>query len=128
MTRVAAYALVREDGRLLMCRLTNGRWTLPGGGLEFGERPEEGAVREVREETGFDVRLTGLVAVDSEAFDSPGGRMHGIRIVYRAEIVGGELRAEVGGTTDQARFFAPEEARALPLVTLAEFGLRLAFP
>lgn len=58
-----AGAVVREDGRVLAIRRSdNGRWELPGGVLEIDEAPEEGARREVLEETGVEVevqRLTG---------------------------------------------------------------------
>jgi hypothetical protein len=52
---------------------------------------------------------------------------HAIRLVYRVDVTGGELRDEVEGSTDRARWLTRDEARALPLVDLAETGLRLAF-
>jgi hypothetical protein len=52
---------------------------------------------------------------------------HGIQIVYRARIVGGALRQEVDGSTDLAAWFSRQDAAALPLVELAQHGLRLAF-
>jgi len=54
--------IVREDGKLLVVRRSKTApsrplyWDLPGGGLELGEDPEEGAVREVMEETGIEVK------------------------------------------------------------------------
>ena len=58
VTRLAAYAVIVQDGHILLCRVAPGNlgaglWTLPGGGLEFGESPEVGVVREVEEETGL---------------------------------------------------------------------------
>ena len=59
VTRVAAYVVaLDEHGRLLLTRLNErtsrpGAWTLPGGGVEFGEHPEVTALRELEEETGY---------------------------------------------------------------------------
>jgi ADP-ribose pyrophosphatase YjhB (NUDIX family) len=69
--RVAAYNVCLDgEGRLLLCRLSAiteapGAWTLPGGGIDFGEHPEAGAIRELREETGLIGRIDKLLAVDS---------------------------------------------------------------
>src|SRR3990170_1054074 len=69
-TRVAAYAVIVDGDRILLS-WWNGEghgqptWSLPGGGVDLPETPAQGAVREVREETGFDVELTGLLALDS---------------------------------------------------------------
>ena len=60
----------RPTSRLLLCRLSDiterpGWWTLPGGGIDFGEHPEAGALRELHEETGLIGRIVELLAVDS---------------------------------------------------------------
>lgn len=130
--RLAAYALMVQERRILLCRLGErsndpGLWTLPGGGLEFGEHPEEATIREVREETGLDVHLKGLLEVQSEVHPSELGTMQSIRFVYRAEIVGGTLVDELEGTTDVAAWHTMEEALELPMVRLASRGVELAF-
>ena len=68
-TRLAAYAVVRDDRHNVLLALWNEGstplWTLPGGGVELHETVEEAAVREVREETGYDVELGRVLGVDS---------------------------------------------------------------
>lgn len=136
VTRVSAYAVcVDGEGRLLLCRIApgttaadDGRWTLPGGGLDFGEDPRDGALRELKEETGYTGELDELLAVDSWARRLPardGSEVdhHAIRILYRCRIVEGELRAETGGSTDAARWFTPDELRTAPVVELVRVAL-----
>jgi len=121
-----------DNGRILLCRLSphispRGEWTLPGGGIEFGEHPEEAAIREVLEETGFEVQITGLAQVDSIVFNVTEGKMHAIRFIYRARIVKGSLTHESDGSTDMCEWFSLADARRLPLVTLARLGIEIAF-
>jgi 8-oxo-dGTP diphosphatase len=136
--RVAAYNVCVDDqSRLLMCRLSNiterpGSWTLPGGGIDFGEHPEAGALRELQEETGLVGRIRDLVAVDSlrravRAGDDIEADYHSVRIVYRTDIVGGALRDETDESTDRAAWCTREELETMPLVELGRIGMRLAF-
>lgn len=135
-TRLAAYAVIRDDaGRVLLALWnegTEGRWTMPGGGVELDETVEEAAVREVREETGYDVRLDGLLGVDSHVFTAD-QRMNdatralkAVRVVFAASVVGGELTAEVDGTTDEARWFTLDEVARLRRVSLVDVALAYA--
>lgn len=132
-TRVAAYGLIVRDDRMLLCRLSPvvkgyaGQWTLPGGGLDFGEAPTDALVREVREETGYEVTHSGLVDVDSICGQTSRGWMHSIRLLYRANVIGGDLRPEVHGSTDLVQWWPRDQLATAPLVDLARLGTRLAF-
>ena len=138
VTRVAAYALCLDRDRLLLCRLAPGelavgQWTLPGGGLDFGESPADAVLRELGEETGLSGEIIGLADVLSwsRSLTDPGlgfdGAFHAIQIVYRVQVTGGELRDEPDGSTDAALWFSRDELDAMPLVDLAREGARLAF-
>lgn len=131
-TRVAAYGLILDQGQILLCRLSSqekdvGKWTLPGGGLNFGESPEAGVLREIWEETGLEARLIGHAGIDSKLCEFHDGLMHAIRILYWAEPVQGELSVELNGSTDACQWFTEAEALRLPLVDLAELGVQMAF-
>jgi ADP-ribose pyrophosphatase YjhB (NUDIX family) len=136
--RVAAYNVCLDaHGRLLLCRLSaitgaEGAWTLPGGGVEFGEHPEAAALRELAEETGLVGRIDELLAVDSihrpaRVDDEDAHDYHSVRIVYRTTIVGGSLAHERAGSTDRAAWCTRAEVDALPLVSTSELGVRLAY-
>lgn len=139
VTRVSAYALCTDGDAILLTRIaqgatarSDGMWTLPGGGLEFGEDPREAALRELLEETGLIGEIVELAGVDSWAdrFDDPRDGVtldyHGIRVMYHVRLVGGELRNEVGGSSDECRWVHRDELDDLPLVELAVVGARLA--
>jgi len=68
-----------------------GLWNLPGGRLEFGETLQAGAAREVREETGLDVSLSGLIGVYSWIrVEGEQIASHGLRVVFSSRFEGGE--------------------------------------
>ncbi len=57
-TRLGSYAVAIGNGGILLCRIASGypeegQWTLPGGGIDWGEHPDDALVREVYEETGL---------------------------------------------------------------------------
>lgn len=139
VTRIAAYALCVEDERILLCRIAEGywsgvgQWTLPGGGLDFGEAPREGALRELAEETGLGGEIVDIADVLSwtgrwrHPRDQVDEAYHGILVVYRVRITGGSLRPEVDGSTDMAAWFSREELAGIEVVPTVQEVLGLAF-
>ena len=132
--RVAAYGVCIQNGQILLARWISADraewgWTMPGGGLEHGEDPLDAMVREVRRRTGYEVVAERLLGIDSRrrSLPRPEGRIdfHAVRIVYAARIVSGELRNEVGGTTDQAAWFDLDAVPSLPRVDLIDAALEL---
>ena len=130
--RVAAYSVVVRDGAVLLARYTGSappRWSLPGGGLDHGEDPRDAAVREVEEETGYRVELRQLLTVESfrVLLQRPGGPVdhQTVCVVYSAEVVGGELRPEVGGTSDTAAWIPFPELGRIGRTELVDLGLIL---
>src|ERR1700733_1576412 len=102
---------VFRDSRLLLVRETadGDRWTLPGGWADVNESPFESVVKEVREESGFDVRVAKLTAVWDRARHPhvPSYTFHIWKLFFVCEIIGGEARG--GLETSAVEFFAEDE-------------------
>jgi len=89
-----------KEGRVLLVRhvpqrggFWQGKWICPGGKLEYGETIERGILREVREETNLEIRLTTpLIAFDRVVKQGEETKLHIIYIDYLAELIGGELK------------------------------------
>jgi 8-oxo-dGTP diphosphatase len=109
-----------SGGRLLLIKRGHppqaGRWSLPGGRVEPGETDQQAVIREIREETGLQIRCDQLVG--SVQRDSPPDAVLEIRD-YAATVTGGSLVA--GDDAAEARWVSPAELGSLPLTTgLAE--------
>jgi ADP-ribose pyrophosphatase YjhB (NUDIX family) len=116
----AASAVVVDDsGRILLQRRRdNGMWALPGGAMHIGESLPDCAVRETREETGFDVEIIGIVGTYTNprhvfAYDDGEVRQE-FSICFLARPVSGRLAVSEEST--DVRWFDPTEVDGLPMV------------
>lgn len=106
-----------------------GRWSIPGGRLEYDEALEAAALRELREESGVEATILGLIGV-FEALPSvalreeAGGNGHLVMVDYAAEWRSGEPVA--GDDASAAEFFAIDEAMALVAWDETRRALRMA--
>jgi ADP-ribose pyrophosphatase YjhB (NUDIX family) len=112
--RVGVGAVVLDDDRVLLVQRgrapSQGKWSLPGGLLDLGERLEDAVVREVEEESGLRVKVLGLcgvldriVSADEPESNGRGPiRYHWVIIDYVAAVVGGTLQA--GSDAAEARW------------------------
>ncbi len=121
-----AAVIFRDGGVLLQRRDDNGKWGLPGGGVEPGESVRAAIVREVREETGLDVEPVRLIGVYSDPahhqiVSYPDGNViHYVSSVFECAISGGALAC--GDESLELGFFPPE---ALPADTLPISQIRI---
>jgi len=133
-TRLAAYAVLPDaEGRVLLALWNEEAtplWTVPGGGVDLEETVAEAAVREVREETGYEIELVRMLGVDSfvlpaEAADGRGRPFKSVRVVFEGRVVAGQLTNEIDGTTDEACWFPVGEVAGLARVPLVDAALEL---
>jgi 8-oxo-dGTP diphosphatase len=114
--KVAVAALIELDRKILLVRRANdpqrGLWSLPAGFVDAGEDPSVAVERECLEETGLKVRVKGLLDV---IFGQEHPRGAHILIVYRAEVMAGEIHAS--DDVDKAAYFSREEIPKLAFST-----------
>ncbi len=80
---------------LLTRRTDNGRWCIPGGGMEAGESAEEACAREIREETGLEIRVVKLIGIYTMPHRiiayADGNRWQIVGLCFIGEVMGGKL-------------------------------------
>jgi ADP-ribose pyrophosphatase YjhB (NUDIX family) len=114
-------AIFDDAGRVLVVQRADcGEWCLPGGVAEVGESPSTGAEREVREETGLQVRARRVIAVyDNMTWRLPSIAVQAYYLVFECERLGGELTPSIE-TTD-FRWLSPDELESVPLYRTHRF-------
>ena len=135
---VGVGGVVIHEGRTLLIRRGSeplrGEWSIPGGTLELGETLAEGVARELREETGVEVRVLGQIEVFERIFTEKGAgktrkekgpRYHFVIVDYLCERVSGEPRA--GSDVTDVAYAREEELEKFHLTETALRVIRKAF-
>ncbi|WEH16614.1 NUDIX domain-containing protein [Streptomyces sp. VNUA24] len=125
---VAASAVVTDDeGRILLQRrLDNDLWALPGGAMEMADSLPGTAIREVKEETGLDVEITGLVGTYTDPRHviayTDGEVRRQFNVCFTARAVGGQLA--ISDESTELRFIPAEALDELPMHHTQRLRLR----
>ncbi len=92
--KIDVRAAVIKDGKILLVQeSTDNCWAMPGGWADVGDIPSEVAIRETKEESGFDVKPKKVIGVYDA--NRVGGRLeffHAFKIIFLCELIGGEAR------------------------------------
>lgn len=125
--KVDIRAAVFKDDKILMVReKADGKWALPGGWADIGLTPSEVAVKEVKEESGFDVKVIKLLAVtDTKCHPHPPSAYHIYKMFIQCEIIGGQ--PVEGIETIAVNFFAESELPPLSTARNTKSQIELAF-
>ncbi len=119
-------AVFRDDRILLVREISDGGWALPGGWADVGDSPSVAAVREVKEESGYDVRATKLVAAyDRDRHPHPPIPYHAYKLFFLCELLGGA--AAHSNETDGVDFFAEDRLPPLSLTRICPEQIALMF-
>lgn len=131
--RIGAYGLAVAEESVLLVRIREGypgagRWTLPGGGLEHGEHPHDGLVREYEEETGLAATIGDFLLTDSHHLRRSDRDLHLLRLVWRVQVpTDREPRVlEVDGSTETVEWIESDRLQRLPLLSVATKALAAA--
>ena len=112
----AAGCVIKNNKILLILRTGNFVvWEFPAGGIEFGENPEETAVREVREEVNLKVKSSGLLAIGSYVTSQ---KKHEIFFYYKCKILKGKVKIGDRDHSDY-KWFTYDEIKKLPNLALS---------
>lgn len=128
---VGVGGLVIHEGRALLVRRGSeplkGQWSIPGGTLELGETIAEGVVRELREETGLEVRVLELIEVFERIFPGDGARprYHFVILDYLCETGAGT--PQPGSDVTEAAYATEDELERFALTPTATRVIRKAF-
>jgi ADP-ribose pyrophosphatase YjhB (NUDIX family) len=110
--RIIVGAIAEKDGKIILVQENKpqayGLWNTPAGRLDKGELPADGAKREFKEETGFDIEIDKLLGIYVKSFDD----ITVLKIVFRARITGGEMKSQKDEIMD-VKWFKPSDVLAM---------------
>ena len=120
-------AVFRDRKILLVQERTDGLWTLPGGWADVNDSPSEAVAKEVRQESGFQVKVERLLAVFDRAKHphDPPFPFHIYKMFFQCEIECGE--ATPSAETSSVEFFGPEALPPLSLSRITEEQIQFCF-
>jgi ADP-ribose pyrophosphatase YjhB (NUDIX family) len=110
--KIDVRAAVISENKILLVKERGDGWTLPGGWIDPGESPSEAAVRETKEESGYDVNAVRLMAIyDRDRQGHPPCPFHVYKLIFLCTLVGGSAKTSL--ETEAACFFRENELPAL---------------
>ena len=115
--RVSVKALILDETRtkFLIVQIANGKWDIPGGGLDWGESPEEGLTREIQEEMGLTLTSMHPNPCYFLTYLKSNGELHVANVLYEATLE--HLNFTPSEECVAFRFVTPDEARTLELLS-----------
>lgn len=125
--KVDIRAVIFKDNKILMVKEnSDGSWALPGGWADIGLTPSEVAVKEVKEESGFDVKAVKLLAVmDMKCHPHPPSPFHIYKMFIQCEIIGGQPMK--GVETSAVEFFAENKLPPLSIARNTQTQIEMIF-
>jgi ADP-ribose pyrophosphatase YjhB (NUDIX family) len=102
-------AVINDEGKILLVKeVMDKKWAMPGGWADVGDIPSEVAIRETKEESGYDVKPKKVIGVfDANRSGRPLEFFHAFKIIFLCDLLGGE--AKTSDETEDVAFFSLDE-------------------
>ena len=119
---LAIHSWIKKDNKYLVTRRSNsddfmpGFWDTPGGGIDFGENHQHALIREIKEESGLDVKINKLIFCHDILYPN----RHWFVLIYECEIVGEEIITIDPNEHDEYRWVTIDDLKDLPKIPFLE--------
>lgn len=124
--KIDTRAAIFEDGKILLVRENNGKWSLPGGWCDVNVSVKENTIKEVKEESGLNVTANRIIAVQDRAKHNLPVYPYGVcKIFVQCSVIGGEFEENI--ETIESRYFAPDELPELATAKNTEEQIKMCF-
>lgn len=124
--KVDTRAAIFQEGRILLVRENDGRWSMPGGWCEFNLSPAENTTKEVKEEAGLDVVVQKVISVqDRDKHNQPAYAYGVVKIFYQCKVTGGVFSKNI--ETSASQYFSLDELPPLAEEKCSEEQVRMCF-
>lgn len=124
--KVDSRAVIFRDGKILLVRENDGRWSIPGGWCEYDLSPVDNAIKEAKEEAGLEIAVRRLIAVQNRDNHNPTRYPYAvIKIFYLCEALGGQFAENI--ETSASGYFGEDELPALAVEKCSTDQVRMCF-
>lgn len=124
--KVDTRAAIFQEGKILLVRENDGRWSMPGGWCEYNLSPAENTVKEVREEAGLDVVVQKVISIqDRDKHNQPPYAYGVVKIFYECSVTGGAFIPNI--ETSESAYFSLDELPPLAEEKCNEDQIRMCF-
>ncbi|MCH8907729.1 MAG: NUDIX domain-containing protein [Candidatus Heimdallarchaeota archaeon] len=118
-TMTVVHGVAYKDGKYLLIQERDGSWYFPAGRIHNNETIIDGLIREVREESGLDCIVTGLITIEHTFIHEDKDPSARLVVIFEIELIGGQLKIFPDTDTLQAKWFDISEIVELPLRSIA---------
>ena len=124
--KIDTRAAIFENGKILLVRETNGKWSLPGGWVDVNVSVGDNVVKEVKEESGLDVKVDKVIAIQDRAKHNLPVYAYGVcKVFAQCSVIGGSFEPNI--ETTEFRYFTEDDLPELATEKNNEEQIKMCF-